>query len=220
MRFFNTKIAKKFLPAIIAASVSVILILGAPIFSAQAVNGKYAIIIDDFGANKNQEIIFDYSNLGQGDTLSGNISVENKNNRLYSVSLKKIEIIKDSILLDKVTFSYKNLIGGNSFSFSKSDFGKTDWPMLYVATPLSNGNFALSAEIGKLTNEYQNQTATVRFTFEIVDLFPDRQTGSSPNTGDDFVGYLALFACAMIFAILAFMLILLAKRRKREKKAQ
>ena len=197
-----------------------ILILCVTIFSVQAANGKYAIIIDDTGANKNQEIIFEYSNLGQGDVLSDNISVENKNNRAYSVSLKKIEIVKDSILLDKVTFSYKNLIGGNSFSFSKPDFGKTDWPMLYVAAPLTSGNFALSAEIGELTNEYQNETATVRFYFEIVDLFPSREAGISPNTGDDFAGYLALFGCTMIFAILAFMLILLAKRRKRENEKQ
>ena len=198
--------------------VSVVLILFSLAFSVQASNGRYAIIIDDSGADRNKEMIFDYSNAGSGDEFSHNIYVENKNNKAYSVSLKKIEVIEDSILLDKVTFSYKSLVSGNSFSFSESDFNKTDWPVLYISDPLSDGNFIISANIGKLTNEYQNETAKVRFTFEIIDLFSDRETGGLPRTGDDFAGYFVMYVCAMVFAFVVFILLLLAKRRKKDEK--
>jgi hypothetical protein len=162
----------------------VALLLGIPSLSAKAVD-DYTITISGLGADASRDMIVHYQNVGTADEFSYKILVLNRNDSAYSIRLKKVEAVKDSLLLDRLTFSFTDSCSGRELTVSKADVGKTDWPELYAAAKNSEGSFTLKTRVSQLTNEHQGLSCTVRFTFEIIQISNKPTSGESPQTGND-----------------------------------
>jgi hypothetical protein len=190
-------------------------LLLAPSYPARAAE-NYTITITKSGADTSRGMIFEYHSAGEADEFSHKVRVLNRDDSAYSVRLKKIEVTKDSALLDRLAFSFAGLSGGEEFAFSKADFGKTDWPELYAAAGKSEGGFMLKTKVGALSNKYQGLSCTVRFTFELVNLHPGREPGDPPNTGADSGAYLILWCSALAAASGTLLFLFFWKRRGRD----
>ena len=197
-------------------------VLLVPVLPAQA--NDYTIVIDNNGVTKNQESIFHCDNADSNDKLSHDIAVSNKANKAYIVRLKSIEVLENSILLDKMSFSFEGVSGGNNINFTKDDFNTIGQPELYVAAQNYDGSFALKTNIGNLTNEYQGTSVAIRYTFEITQLYGGEATGGdatgddAPNTADNFTLITVLWPVFLLCLIGIIIFLIFYKRKKDEDK--
>ena len=172
----------------------------------------YTITITDSGVLKNQESIFSYDNVNTDDEFLHNIKVSNKDNKAYVIHLKKVEAVKTGSALDKMTFTFSDSEGSEKISFTKDDFDTLGNPELYTAAKNSDGSFVLRMKIGNLKNEDQGTSITIRYTFEVIQLY-----GGGPVTGVDFQKVLVI---CVILAVWSFIILLYLIFKKRSNDAK
>jgi len=175
----------------------------------------YTITIDQNGLSRNQDSIFRYNNAGSNDEFIHDIVISNLDTSAYVVRLKDIEILENSILLDKMSFAFTNIFGGENIFFTKDDFDTIGHPEMYVSSQNSSGRFQLKTSIGNLTNEYQNTSVAIRYVFEITRLYGDFPRNDPPKTGD-FTDAFALWTAFGICALAIVFLLFFYKRKKEE----
>ncbi|MBW9281086.1 hypothetical protein, partial [Pseudolactococcus laudensis] len=84
------------------------LFLMLPARPVQAANTDYRIDIHDNEAMSLQELDITEHDVSEGDVISHHIYVDNHTSNGHIIKLKNIEVVQDSILLDKLSFEFIN----------------------------------------------------------------------------------------------------------------
>lgn len=200
-----------------------------PALPVQAADTAYRIDITDDAATSLQELDITEHDVGEGDVVSHQIFVDNHTSNGHLVQLKNIEVVNDSILLDKLNFEFEN--GTTVVPFTKNTLTQAYNKELFRVGDKGTGDLTLRMTVnGDLDNSYQGTSCTLRYTFEIISLNqgvpeskaetpPQAETlpqtfgeiikGLLPNTGE---GKAYLLTLVGVMLLLSFFL--LGKRRK------
>lgn len=209
----------------LAVLTALVVLPASPVF---ADNADYRIDITDDAATSLQELEITEHSIGEGDTVSHQIFVDNHTTSDHLVQLKNIEVVKDSILLDKLNFEFIN--GTTTVPFTSKNFAQAYQKDLFTIGSQKTGDFTLKMAINSdLDNSYQGTSCTLRYTFEIINLNPSKPepetTGNLPTTFGDVVqgllpktGEGKMFLTTLIGIIISLSVFLVGKRR-REKEA-
>lgn len=145
------------------------LFLMLPARPVQAANTDYRIDIHDNEAMSLQELDITEHDVSEGDIITHHIYVDNHTSNGHIIKIKNIEVVQDSILLDKLSFEFIN--GAAVVPFDSGNFSQAYDKNLFVVGSQGTGNFTLRMTVnGNLDNSYQGSACTLRYTFEILNL--------------------------------------------------
>ena len=200
------------------------------LFSAKpALAEDYQINIKDDAATRTQELIFEEHGVCSGDSETYTIHVDNQTSSTHAIRLKNIDILEDSILLDKLAFAFNQ--SEDNLLFRKADMTAILNKELYQIAPNKSGSFELTMTVDdNLTNAYQGKSCTLGFNFDIINLNhkDPEPSASTPQTGGNLpttntagqttgrlpnTGEVLMFTSAGVLVLLGFFL-LLGKRQK------
>ena len=213
------------IPLVLLFVLSLLFIIGTS--TARAVN--YTITINDTNLNKNQDIVFNETNIGPGFSKSYNIHVNNQSSDSVMFGIHDSqEDAMNSLTLSELNLIFKhgdvvllnfrdNVINGG---FSCIGPGTDD---------LFTFNLSLDSSFG---NEYQNRSFLIDITFRAdaseceygngkIDPQQPPSPPQLPNTGESrgiyyfLLGGIVIFSLTTITLLIIFML---TRKRKREDK--
>ncbi len=216
---------KKFF-AITAGLVCSALVLLATL-SYRAAAADYTITIVDNAVSKNQNVIYDYQNIGPGFTADANIVINNNSN--FATQVKLISVAPDAadpnqmLPYVQIKLSQNGVVLGQGTFDSDTLLGATTCIDPHFSTTLTN-NFLLPASVN---NAAQNTSMRVIYTFLVEQngcetVAPPNTAGPNtlPPTGETMWPFwilggitIAFFGLAMIF------LILVLDKRRRDNRA-
>jgi len=190
--------------------------------------GSYTIEITDSDAVADREMIQNIEHIGSYDEFTQSILVVNKTSASHTISLEKVELIEESILIDNLTFLFSGNTGKNLI-LTKDDFDKQDWPAFFSISKETDASFDLQVKVGELSNEHQGKSVKIRYTFEVVrqdgdgggdgDGNGDGDRPAPPKAGDDVGVYGALLTGLFLCSFGIVVAVILQRRTMSDEKA-
>ncbi len=131
-------------------------VLFLPALPVQVANKDYRIDITDGAVSSLQELDITEHNVSEGSTVSHQIYVDNHTTNSHLIQLKNIEVVTDSILLDKLNFEFVN--GTSIVPFTKATMPQAYNKALFQVGNKGTGEFTLKMSVnGDLDNRYQGK---------------------------------------------------------------